>query len=185
MERIIRGTDNGNPRNHYTMLTMDATKQKMIVYDDRSSGTEPPAGSMPAGYSWVDWKHVSYGVAPSGNTGKFGPGVAYAVEGKEYGPEAPVILQIGAETAIDAFDGAVQYVNRERSRMGAYQNRLEHTIKNLDNIVENTQQAESKIRDTNMAKLMVEYANAQIIAQAGQSMLTQANQSSQGVLRKL
>ena len=51
MERIIRGTDNGNPRNHYTMLTMDATKQKLIVYDDRSSGTEPPAGSMPAGYS--------------------------------------------------------------------------------------------------------------------------------------
>lgn len=218
MERIIRGTDNGNPRNHYTMLTMDATKQKLIVYDDRSSGTEPPATSMPAGYSWVDWKHVSYGVTPSGNTGKFGPGVAYAVEGKEYGPEAPVILQIGAETdpgnkmkielptiscknmniedvdvstvsgaekAIDAFDGAVQYVNRERSRMGAYQNRLEHTIKNLDNIVENTQQAESRIRDTDMAKLMVEYANAQIIAQAGQSMLTQANQSSQGVLQLL
>lgn len=69
--------------------------------------------------------------------------------------------------------------------MGAYQNRLEHTIKNLDNIVENTQQAESKIRDTNMAKLMVKYANAQIIAQAGQFMLTQANQSSQGVLHKL
>gem|GEM_PF-4727064 len=46
MERIIRGTDNGNPRNHYTMLTMDATKQKLIVYDDRSSETEPPAGSM-------------------------------------------------------------------------------------------------------------------------------------------
>lgn len=91
----------------------------------------------------------------------------------------------GAEKAIDAFDGAVQYVNRERSRMGAYQNRLEHTIKNLDNIVENTQQAESRIRDTDMAKLMVEYANAQIIAQAGQSMLTQANQSSQGVLQLL
>jgi flagellin len=123
-------------------------------------------------------------VAPSGNTGKFGPGVAYAVEGKEYGPEAPVILQIGAEKAIDAFDGAVQYVNRERSRMGAYQNRLEHTIKNLDNIVENTQQAESRIRDTDMAKL-IEYANTQIIAQAGQSMLTQANQSSQSVLHKV
>ena len=76
-------------------------------------------------------------------------------------------------------------MNRERSRMGAYQNRLEHTIKNLDNIVENTQQAESKIRNTDMAKLMVEYANAQIIARAGQSMLTQTNQSSQSVLHKL
>ena len=214
MERIIQGTDNGNPRNHYTMFTMDDTKQKLIVYDDRSSGTEPT--SMPAGYSWVDWKNVSYGI--SGDYGKFGPGVAYAVEGKEHGPEAPVILQIGAETdpgnkmeielptiscenmnienldvstirgaekAIDAFDGAVAYVNRERSRMGAYQNRLEHTINNLDNIVENTQQAESRIRDTDMAKLMVEYSNAQIIAQAGQSMLAQANQSSQGVLQLL
>ena len=76
-------------------------------------------------------------------------------------------------------------MTRERSRMGAYQNRLEHTIKNLDNIVENTQQAESKIRNTDMAKLMVEYANAQIIARAGQSMLTQTNQSSQSVLHKL
>ena len=69
--------------------------------------------------------------------------------------------------------------------MGAYQNRLEHTIKNLDNVVENTQAAESLIRDTDMASEMVKYSNNNILAQAGQSMLAQANQTNQGVLSLL
>ena len=66
--------------------------------------------------------------------------------------------------------------------MGAYQNRLEHTVKNLDNVVENTTAAESQIRDTDMAKEMVSYSNTSILIQAGQSMIAQANQSNQGVL---
>ena len=69
--------------------------------------------------------------------------------------------------------------------MGAYQNRLEHTIKNLDNVVENTTAAESRIRDTDMAKLMVEYANGNVLQQAGNSILSQANQSKQSVLSLL
>lgn len=68
------------------------------------------------------------------------------------------------------------------SALGAYQNRLEHTIKNLDNVVENTTAAESQIRDTDMAKEMTAYANVSILQQAAQSMLAQANQSNQGVL---
>ena len=72
-----------------------------------------------------------------------------------------------------------------RSTLGALQNRLEHTIANLDNISENTSSAESRIRDTDMAKEMVTYSKNNILAQAGQSMLAQANQSNQGVLSLL
>ena len=80
---------------------------------------------------------------------------------------------------------ALQDVSEQRSDLGAIQNRLEHTIKNLDNIVENTTSAESAIRDTDMATEMVKYSNSNILAQAGQSMLAQANQSNQGVLSLL
>ena len=87
-----------------------------------------------------------------------------------------------ATDAIDVIANALQKVSTQRSALGAVQNRLEHTIKNLDNVVENTQSAESSIRDTDMATEMVKYSNANILSQAGQSMLAQANQSNQGVL---
>ena len=87
-----------------------------------------------------------------------------------------------ATDAIDVIADALQKVSTQRSALGAVQNRLEHTIKNLDNIVENTTAAESAIRDTDMAEEMVRYSNANILSQAGQSMLAQANQSNQGVL---
>lgn len=93
--------------------------------------------------------------------------------------------QEGALSAISLFDKAIAYVSGERSRMGAYQNRLEHTIANLDNVVENTTAAESRIRDTDMAAEMVEFSKNNILAQAGQAMLAQANQSTQGVLSLL
>ena len=80
---------------------------------------------------------------------------------------------------------AINAVSDQRSALGAVQNRLEHTIANLDNIAENTQAAESRIRDTDMAEEMVEYSKNNILAQAGQSMLAQANQSTQGVLSLL
>ena len=78
--------------------------------------------------------------------------------------------------------GAIAAVNAQRSDLGSVQNRLEHTINNLDNVVENTTAAESQIRDTDMATEMVKFSNNNILAQAGQSMLAQANQSNQGVL---
>ncbi|MCM1112032.1 MAG: flagellin [Muribaculum sp.] len=80
---------------------------------------------------------------------------------------------------------AIKNLNEQRSQLGAVQNRLEHTIANLDNIVENTTSAESAIRDTDMATEMVRYSNNNILAQAGQAMLAQANQSNQGVLSLL
>ena len=93
--------------------------------------------------------------------------------------------QAGAKAAISLITKAIAQVSSQRSSLGAIQNRLEHTIKNLDNIVENTTAAESAIRDTDMASAMVKYSTQNILAQAGQSMLAQANQSTQGVLSLL
>ena len=90
-----------------------------------------------------------------------------------------------ATYAIDAIADAIQKVSDQRSALGAIQNRLEHTINNLDNVVENTTSAESQIRDTDMAEEMVEYSKNNILAQAGQSMLAQANQATQGVMSLL
>ncbi len=90
-----------------------------------------------------------------------------------------------ATYAIDSIADAIATVSSQRSLLGAVQNRLEHTINNLDNVVENTTSAESTIRDTDMATEMVKYSNANILSQAGQSMLAQGNQSNQGVLSLL
>ena len=90
-----------------------------------------------------------------------------------------------ATAAIDRISEAVQRVSSQRSALGAVQNRLEHTISNLDNVVENTTSAESRIRDTDMAEEMVNYSKNNILQQAGQSMLAQANQANQGVLSLL
>ena len=90
-----------------------------------------------------------------------------------------------ARAAIATIKTALEKVSKQRSDLGAVQNRLEHTVKNLDNVVENTQAAESQIRDTDMATEMVRYSNNNVLAQAGQAMLAQANQSNQGVLSLL
>ena len=90
-----------------------------------------------------------------------------------------------ADKAVDTIGNAIKKVSSQRSALGAVQNRLEHTIANLDNVVENTTSAESRIRDTDMAEEMVAYSKNNILIQAGQSMLAQANQSNQGVLSLL
>ena len=90
-----------------------------------------------------------------------------------------------ADAAVNTIANAIQKVSTQRSALGAVQNRLEHTINNLDNVVENTTSAESQIRDTDMATEMVKYSNNNILAQAGQAMLAQSNQSNQGVLSLL
>ena len=91
----------------------------------------------------------------------------------------------GAEASIDSVKSAIKTVSGYRSYFGAMQNRLEHTINNLNNVVENTTAAESQIRDTDMAKEMVKFSMMNILARAGQSMLAQANQSNQGILSLL
>lgn len=90
-----------------------------------------------------------------------------------------------ADAAVNTISDAIKKVSKQRSALGAVQNRLEHTISNLDNVVENTTSAESRIRDTDMAEEMVSYSKNNILMQAGQSMLAQANQQNQGVLSLL
>ncbi|MCR5002245.1 MAG: hypothetical protein K6A71_10670 [Lachnospiraceae bacterium] len=87
--------------------------------------------------------------------------------------------------AIDSIKAAINKVSAERSNFGAYQNRLEHTFNNDLNVAENTQAAESRIRDTDMAAEMVKYSKENILQQVGQSMLAQSNQSRQGILTLL
>ncbi len=101
------------------------------------------------------------------------------------GNKVDLATQDGAQKATTTIDAAIKKVSAQRSKLGAVQNRLEHTIANLDTASENTQTSESRIRDTDMAEEMVAYSKNNILLQAGQSMLAQANQSNQGVLSLL
>ena len=101
------------------------------------------------------------------------------------GADLDVTTHADAGATMTLVQDAIKTVSEQRSNLGALQNRLEHTIANLDNVSENTQAAESRIRDTDMASEMVEYSKNNILAQAGQSMLAQANASNQGVLSLL
>ncbi|MDK2807588.1 MAG: flagellin [Clostridiales bacterium] len=105
--------------------------------------------------------------------------------GKNNGAALDVTSQDKASLAIEAYDKALQKVSTERAKLGAIQNRLEHTISNLDTSSENLQSAESRIRDVDMAEEMTKYSKDNILMQAGQSMLAQANQSTQGVMSLL
>jgi flagellin len=218
LQRIIAGTDNGNPRNHYTMLTADYSKNVLWIYDDRANRQSANSNYNPSDLkSWVDWTY-HYAVNPNGS---FGEGVmkeydAYKIDEK-YEIRQKIDLQVGADTnntltcvlpnisvislglvdadvtrqpngaedSISIFGNAKKLVSYERSKMGSYQNRLEHTVNNLGNILENTTFSESQVRDTDMASEMVKFSNANILTQSGQSMLAQANQSNQGVLSLL
>ncbi len=115
-----------------------------------------------------------------------GEGPAQAASYKAFNMDNPNVDSYEkANATLDAVQNAINKVSSQRSALGALQNRLEHTIANLDNVAENTQSAESRIRDTDMASEMVEYSKNNILAQAGQSMLAQSNQSTQGVLSLL
>ncbi|MGB4218465.1 MAG: flagellin, partial [Bacillota bacterium] len=96
-----------------------------------------------------------------------------------------VSSQAAANKAITTINNALEKVSAERSKLGAYQNRLEHTINNLGASAENLTAAESRIRDVDMAKEMMEFTRANILSQAAQAMLAQANQLPQGVLQLL
>ena len=110
----------------------------------------------------------------------------YQMNSKALGLEdTNVMTTEDADLAIDGIKRAIGYVSNVRSQYGAIQNRLEHTIKNLENITENTAAAESRIRDADIAEEMVQYSNGQILMQAGTSVLSQANQQSQLILSLL
>lgn len=198
VQRIVEATG-GRPNNHYTMYEADG--DKLVIYDYRSNVTAGPnSGKIGSG--------VTKEVATIGESVER---TVQRIEGKneiqlQVGAEAGQIIGIElpdidsskvglasvsvmtdalAQASIDHIKNGLEYVSGERSRMGAYQNRLEHTINNLNNVVENTTAAESQIRDTDMSMEMVEYSNQNILEQAGMSMLSQANQQKQGILSLL
>lgn len=108
-----------------------------------------------------------------------------SVVGSSLKAELKTATATNAQSAIGVVQNSIEKLSKLRSKLGAVQNRLEHTVANLDNISENTQSSESRIRDTDMAEEMVQYSKNNILQQAGQSMLAQANQANQGVLSLL
>jgi flagellin len=134
----------------------------------------------------VDIENVASGEKPQ-QSATVSAGSILPIGGKDAaeGGFISVKTKTAARAAMDNISAAIKLISARRSKLGAVQNRLEHTIKNLDNVVENTTAAESQIRDTDMASEMVKYSNNNILTQAGQSMLAQANQSNQGVLSLL
>ncbi len=123
--------------------------------------------------------------ANEGQTIDFGIGDMSSVALGVDGTKVNVSTQTEAQNSIEAIDEGIALVSKQRSLLGAIQNRLEHTISNLDNTAENLQSAESGIRDTDMASEMVQFSKNNILQQAAQSMLAQANQSNQSVLSLL
>lgn len=217
-QRIIDGTDNGNPGGHFTKLTADSATKKLIIYDDRSREDNPLKDIE--GYSingWIDWDHVAFNIKPSGNRGRFGDGVIYDAEDLyklmyprkiwlQVGANAQQMIDVdlptissyllrinktdvtsqkGATQGIDDFSYALAYTSRHRSRMGAYQNRLEHAASNLESMTENVTSAESRIRDANMADEIVKLTKTAIVEQSIQAMLAHANRQTEGILALL
>lgn len=184
------------PNNHFLSLLNDGSG-KLTMYDNRGN-TDPTNATL---VSHRDNSTLARGVAVARKSTDGVFDVTLQI-GSEVGHDMKIILpsvslsdlsingadvstQTGAKRAIDSFKAGIAHVSEERSRMGAYQNRLEHTIKNLDNVVENTTAAESSIRDTDMANEMVRFSMLNILDQAGVSMMTQANQASSSVLSLL
>ncbi|MDP9814369.1 flagellin N-terminal helical domain-containing protein, partial [Spirilliplanes yamanashiensis] len=128
----------------------------------------------------VDWKDTTT------TGGKFTVAITQGVNATALSlTSAAISTTTGAVSAIASIDSAIKAVSTSRATLGAYQNRLEHTINNLNVSVENLSASESRIRDTDMAQEMMSFTRSQILSQAGTSMLSQANQSQQGVLSLL
>ena len=166
--------------NEQNLLNGTFTAKKLQVGSEGNTGTDPHEGQeINININKMDFQTIT-ATSTDFNTGiKNGSAVG---GGKT---ELKVTTADLAKSSINLVKSALQNVSSMRSNLGAIQNRLEHTIKNLDNVVENTTSAESAIRDTDMATEMVKYSNNNILSQAGQSMLAQANQSNQGVLSLL
>lgn len=187
----INAVTGGRPRNHYTQFTIDGNE--FIIYDNRAiTSINPQSGKFGPGVALskddIDKLHTptEINLQIGGEKGEYLTIQLASISCITLKISSVDVRTIaGASAGIDKFKNALEYVNKERSRMGVYQNRLEHTVNNLYNIVENTQAAESAIRDADMAEYMFAYSNYNILKQAGQAILAQANQSKQSMLNLL
>ncbi|MBQ9767943.1 MAG: flagellar hook protein [Lachnospiraceae bacterium] len=176
------GTDSPN-----TLFITDSSTTKVITLENGTGLGDEDAFLT---QNWYDSVNSTGGMrlqvgANEGQTLSFNIGDMSASALGVSGQSVRVDQQDRASESITIIDAAIEKVSKQRSTLGAIQNRLEHTIANLDTSAENLQTAESRIRDVDMASEMVEYSKNNILSQASQSMLTQANQSTQGVLSLL
>lgn len=163
--QIYRSKDNS--RNTVSETKDEIIKRNYLYLDDNGKNMGIQAGAESSDDNKIELSYDSLSL-------------------KKIGLEDTHTLTVEAATnAIDDISNALSIVSSQRSYFGAVQNRMEHTIKNIDNVVENTQSAESVIRDTDMAAEMVQMSKYNILEQAGISMMTQANQSNQGVMSLL
>ena len=169
-------TDDMIGMNESGKYTLGSTAYSTI--EDAKAAGPSALASKYAAAAGSKWSELLSGAKTSGTTaGGFGDSADLGM---------PTVSDFDkANATLKAVQNAINIVSTQRSALGAIQTRMEHTVANLDNVSENTQAAESRIRDTDMASEMVEYSKNNILAQAGQSMLAQANQSTQGVLSLL
>jgi flagellin len=171
-------------------LSFDASATNKLIVTSTANGE---AGDGIAISDGVDIKAVTQEVSPFKASFQVGAneGQTMEIEIQDMRADALEIADIdlstkeGAQSAITTINNAITKVSTQRSELGAFQNRLEHSIKNLDTSAENLQAAESRIRDVDMAKEMMEFTKNNILQQAAQAMLAQANSAPQGVLQLL
>lgn len=190
LQAVYNALGNGNPQSHYTQMEIDGDT---AIFHDNRVGTQ--ANKANGRGVFAQETIISSKTAATNFEVILQVGTD-ALEGTRIKIDLPDLktLHTGsydvttpekANQTINIIKSDLQHVSQERARMGSYQNRLEHTIANLDNVHENTSDAESRIRDTDMSKEMVNYSNIHILEQVGHAMITQANQSNQGVLSLL
>lgn len=186
VETAVDTPDTAEAKKMANLISQKTGLKAYTAAASASLGTEATGVFIAIKPSAADSKGIELQIgANEGQTMKFSIGDMSAEALGVEKDDINLSTQDGAKKATTTIDEAIKKVSSQRSELGAIQNRLEHTISNLDTAAENTQTSESRIRDVDMADEMVEYSKNNILAQAGQSMLAQANQSTQGVLSLL
>ncbi len=198
IQKIVEATTDktkpGQPQDHFTILKNldpDGNSSKLVVYDERPDQTPNKEAGEGLFADGVAKKYTQYPDtqgdvilqlgAENKDEDRLKIELPYVSTQTCKIDTVSVLTQEAALDAIDKFKQGIEFINGERSRLGSYQNSIEHAVRNLDNWSQNTQSSESIIRDTDMATEMIKYSNSKILKQAGESILAQANQTNEGV----
>lgn len=212
VKAIIKGSDDGNPNGHFLKLAASTDGKKLIIYDDRSKDPSPVGSNSPNGWKDWQFPDFNVNLTNNPKGARFGHSVTVGGTlvplpasdiHLQVGPSASEIMEIDlpnidmwdlgfnevrvdtqerASISADTLKLGMNFLSQERGRMGAYENRLEHAFNALTTSEENLTAAESRIRDTDMAKEITAFTKNNILLQAAQSMMAQANATTQGVL---
>ena len=183
-ELAVQAANGTNATTDRTALNDEVQQLKTEIQRVGSTTQFNKMNILDGGFSAATKKALQVG-ANANQTISIAISALKSVVGSSLADTLKISTATNAQSAIATVQSSIEKLSTLRSKLGAVQNRLEHTVANLDNISENTQSAESRIRDTDMAEEMVQYSKNNILQQAGQSMLAQANQANQGVLSLL